>query len=98
MLSKPQQDGATTREHLESLWRQSGVKPPELEAPPLPPLAAHIWAWFCDLSGERGNNGMGPSRLTARNIMDWCEFTATTLALWERRALRALDDAWIKSL
>lgn len=80
-----------------SLWRQTREQPELLaEAPELPPLAAHVWMWFCELANERENNGMGVSRITSRNMLDWCWASGNTLELWERRAIRAIDNAFMK--
>ena len=95
-LGKRQEDKATLREHLTSMWRQSGVKPEALNVPPLPPLAAHLWVWFVDLDSERGTNGMGASRITSGAIRDWSWATGNQLELWERTALRKLDALWLK--
>ena len=90
-----QDDGATLRDHLNSLWRQSGVKPQQLEeAVDLHPLGAHVWICFAELNNERGSNGITADRITARQMIDWCWATGSTLELWERRAIRAIDAAW----
>lgn len=97
-LSAKQQDGATLRDHLNSAWRQSGRKPQQLEdCPELPPLAAHLWGYFVGLCGERGNNGMAESRITAQNVKDWMWFNGVKhLELWEKKALRAADNVWMQ--
>ena len=79
------------------MQRQTGKRPQQLEdCPDLPPLAAHIWGWFIGLCNERGNNGMSASRITAENVKSWMWFNGvTSLELWERRAISALDTCWM---
>ena len=96
-LGKQQDDGATLRDHLTSLWRQTGVKPQALEdAPALSPLVAHLWAWFVDLNGEREQSEMSVNRITSGALRDWCWATGNRPELWERTALRMLDRLWLK--
>ena len=95
-LCAREEDGSTIRDHLNSLWRQSGIEPEQLRnAPQLPALGAHVWAYFCQLNLERGMHAMGPARITSRDMVDWCESTGTTLDLWERAAIRAIDNVWM---
>lgn len=80
-----------------SLWRQTKEQPEQLaNAPTLPELAEHVWGWFLELRNEQGSNGMAPSRIGSQAMRDWCWATGNTLALWERRAIRAVDAAWIE--
>lgn len=41
---------------------------------------------------------MVASKITAENVKDWMWFAGVKeLALWERRALRAVDNVWMKA-
>ena len=40
---------------------------------------------------------MGASRITSQNMRDWCWATGNSLELWERAALRRMDQAWMES-
>lgn len=40
---------------------------------------------------------MGPSRLTRLEIRAWEEDEGQALELWERRAIMAIDAAWVRS-
>lgn len=96
-LNKPQGDKCTLREHLMAAWRMTGVQPVELaEAPPLPPLASHVWGYFAELSRFRGSNGFGPSPITPTGIKDWCWLAGTELDPWEIRAIALLDEAYLR--
>ena len=81
-----------------SLWRQTGEQPEQLaNAPALPALAAHVWEYFVQLHNERSAGLMGTAKITARDMRDWCWATGNLLALWERRAIQAVDAAWGRS-
>ena len=51
------------------------------EEKPLPEHTAYIWDYFCELHHERATGGMGPGRITATTIKDWCYITRTQLDL-----------------
>jgi hypothetical protein len=76
----------------------TGRKPQQLQdAVECPPLAGHVWGWFIGLNNERGNNGMSASRITADNVKSWMWFNGIErLELWERKAITALDDVWMR--
>jgi hypothetical protein len=99
-LDKVEKDGSTLREHLIAAWRMTGKMPAQLaEAPELPPLAAHVWGYFAELSRFRGRNGTlrGANPITPTGIKDWCWLSRTTLQPWEIRAIARLDEAYLKS-
>lgn len=91
--------GGSLREHLESNARQGDVEDRwRLEnPPPLPAGAAHVWAWFVDLHATRATNGMGPCRLSRLEIQAWERDQGVNLMAWERRAIIAVDGAWVAS-
>lgn len=76
-----------------------GVLPEQLaNAAPLPPLAAHLWTWFIDLAQTRGSSGFGPSRLSRLEIRAWEQDEGVALEAWERRAIMAVDEAYLTSV
>ena len=79
------------------MWRQTGKQPQQLaNVAALPAHAAHLWGWFISLNNERGNNEMGPSRITAQNVKDWMWFNGlNAIELWEKKALKEADNVWI---
>jgi hypothetical protein len=91
---------APRRAHLEAAARAGDPEAIcELEhQPQLPPLAAHLWLAFIDLSRSRRTGMAGPEPISRADIRLWEEDECTTLQPWERRALLALDAAWLKSL
>ena len=80
-------------------YQASGIMPEQLQQEKtLPYLTTHVWKYFVELHGERANNGMSPNRITSTQIKDWCLVMRTSLELWEVRAIRMLDNAWMESL
>jgi hypothetical protein len=70
----------------------------ELESiPAMPPMAGHVWAAFLDLCRTRQSSGMGPGPITRHDIRAWEADEFTALEPWERRAILALDTAWLRS-
>lgn len=90
---------ATHRENLESLARQGDPEAiSELaNVPKLPRQGAHLWAWFTDLHQTRSTGGMGVSRLSRLEIQAWERDEGHRLEAWERRALLAIDAAYVTS-
>ncbi len=67
---------------------------PELLAdiPPLPPAAAHVWAWFCECRREcKQGQRVTPTIMQA---LEWSN--GVKMQLWERQALRALDTLLLR--
>jgi hypothetical protein len=65
--------------------------------PKLPPLGAHLWQWFSELTATRTASGLGPNRITRAEIRAWERDEGQSLDLWERRAILRIDQAWISS-
>lgn len=89
----------TQRAVLEALAAQGEPEAiMELAAiPSLPALGAYIWTWFAEISANRASGGMGPSRLTRAEVHAWEQDEGHRLELWERRAILAIDAAWLAS-
>lgn len=97
-LSKQQKDGSTLKDHLMMAYKASGIMPQQLaDAPNLPELAAHVWEYFLQLHIERGSSGMSHRAITSTGIKDWCEISRIKLEPWELRAIRAIDNEWMRS-
>jgi hypothetical protein len=89
-------DGSTEREHLESVERQTGKRPPSLDGPPLPPDGEHVWRWFVALSGGRGGNGFGPNPIGWVDLAAWISLTGIIVRPAELEAIMAVDRAWME--
>lgn len=88
---------STYRDYLESMARQGDPEAVQelADLPPLPHLAAHLWTAFVDLHSTRAV-GMGASRLSRLEIHAWEHDEGQRLERWERRAIMAIDAAWVR--
>lgn len=69
-----------------------------VDAPPIPPLAAHVWGYFIDITKTRPAGGFGPSRLSRLEIQAWEADEGVALERWERRAILMLDAVYMATL
>ena len=92
MLEK---DGQTLRTHLESVYRQTGVLPEQLQnLTELPSCVRYIWAWFTRLSAKRVN-GMAVGPISCLEIEAWCRLNALVITPFEFTAIEALDAVYV---
>ena len=95
-MSVPQGDQQTLRAHLESVYRQTGVLPEQLQdLAELPECLAHVWVWFTRLSSKRVN-GMAVGPIQSLEIEAWCRQHDLTMTPFEVRALETLDTLYIQ--
>jgi hypothetical protein len=97
-----QPDGASLREHLESAWRQKNfapeAMPQKLRLPDIPAAVAHLWDWFCELSGARTGSSGGPNPIQFSEIEAWARLTGRALAPRDVQAIALLDQAFFAEL
>lgn len=87
----------TLRSHLESVWRQTKVKPKELaDLPPMPPFLRQVFPIFVDLSLTRDYEQGVPLPIKNREILAWAELRSRKLTDFTLRMLKILDAAWLK--
>jgi len=96
-LARRMPEGTTRRAHLESVERQTGRRPAELNGPDLPTDGSHIWAWFLELSAGRGSNGFGPNPISWPDLLAWTALTGTLTRPVEIDAIMALDRVWLSA-
>lgn len=90
--------GSSLREHLESVQRQTGKRPAELDGPPLPPEGAHWWYWWLSLAEGRGYSASGvPLPFTWADLRGWAELSRLELGPPDIDALRAIDRVYLKT-
>jgi hypothetical protein len=94
-LARRAADGTTQRVHLESVERQTGRRPVDLDGPELPGDGSHIWYWFMDLSAGRGSNGFGPNPISWLDLLAWATLTGQIARPAEIEAIMALDRVWL---
>lgn len=87
--------GATAREHLTAIWKQSGVKPAELDNE-CPAIFESVWADFIVLSGKRTSSGFGANPLLHSEIESWCRLTGTSLTAFEIELIDRLDRKYLE--
>jgi hypothetical protein len=95
-LSEIQSDGATLRDHLESVWRQSGNRPEQLEAVECPSEIKYLWFYFCQLHARRGSSGMGPNPISYAEIEAWSRLQHVKLSAFEVGVLDRLEALYLK--
>lgn len=94
-LNTRQKDGATLREHLESVQRQTGITPKELEPLDVPYALEYLWQWFCELSAGRHYSEYGPQSLSYTEMLAWARLTGKQLMVWEVETLKRIDAVYI---
>lgn len=90
--------GVSQREHLESVERQTGRTPKELQGPDFPDLLEYIWSAFIHLSSLRGQGFSGPLPIDYRTISDWMDLTGIKLSAWEVDTILRLDKVYRRIL
>jgi len=90
-----QKGGGTLREHLTSVWQQTGRKPKELEPVLCPDAIYHIWGWFLEMHHSRGSGAMGPASITYPDIWAWSQLAGISPSPFELGCIRALDYLWM---
>jgi hypothetical protein len=93
-LSELQSDGSTTRKHLESIWRQTGVMPADLDVPECPAEVRYLWHWFLDLNRTR-TSGMGIGPITYSEIAAWAQLMGIAPRPFEVHAVKSIDSVFI---
>lgn len=84
------------REHLQSVYRQTGVLPAELEnAVEVPATLEYLWNWFLELHRARGSNGYGPDSLSYTEILAWSTLTGRIIEPWEVQILKDIDTSYL---
>jgi hypothetical protein len=94
-LSSKQKDGSTLKEQLESIKRQTGVTPPQLECEPIPDCVVYLWEFILDLNSTR-QSGMGVNAISYTEIVAWCTLTGNKLSPYETRVIKMLDRVFLE--
>lgn len=94
-LSIPQQDGSTKRKHLQSIAKQTGKKPAELEVPTVPTAGVFIYNTFYSIK-----NGMKSysETISLQDIKLWMDLYDVKLSTDEIEAIQSLDRVLINTL
>ena len=73
-------------------FKATGVRPPELDVPVIPPGTEGLLQAFYDLHSMRPS-GMGPSAIPLSEILAWQQAMNIALTPWEIETLLCIDRA-----
>lgn len=89
-------DGATLREHYESIWKQTGSMPAELDTPECPPGLRHIWEYFGRVSLRRSFTSEGvPVPVSNQELSAWQALNGVSLSTFEVEVMDGLERVYI---
>ena len=77
--------------------KATGVRPPELDVPILPPGTEGLLQAFYDLHASRPV-GMGPSAIPLSEVLAWQQVMNIALTPWEIETLMCIDRAVLSIL
>lgn len=76
-----------------SVWRQTGIKPKELEdIVELPESCVQVWKWFIDLHNARGSNGFGVNPIPYTEIKAYFDLIEVQPEDWEVTLIKLFDN------
>lgn len=94
-LSEKQKDGATLRDHLLQVQKQTGYTPAELVEIEVSYLVMYLWESFLELNSTR-QSGMGVNAISYSEIKAYCELTQTHFSPYEIKVIKMLDRVFLE--
>ena len=99
-LDKPLKDGRTKRQHLESVYDQTGRMPPDLIEPEdAPDILLYVLGWFSELSLTRKKIVLGDrmifDHLTHSEILAWSKLSGSRPSFFEVSLILRLDRIFV---
>jgi len=85
------------RWHLEKVLEQTGITPPQLDAPPIPHELVHVWEYFCQISAKRTCGAMSANPISDEQVMAWERRHGIRLTPFEGECIDALDQVFLTS-
>jgi len=74
------------------VWRQTGIKPKELEdLIELPDSCYAVWKWFIDLHNARTSNGFGVNPITYTEMKCYFDLVEIRPEAWELELIKRFD-------
>lgn len=97
-LSSRQSDGASTRDHLNRVWKLTGTKPEQLEnLIEIPEEFAECWSWFLRLNNKRTSGGMGGiNPISYADTLAFFNLLEYSPQQWELEMLELFDSLAMK--
>ena len=89
-----QEDGVTLQLHLENYWKQSGVKPEQLDVDPIPLEIEYVWAWWLQLHETR-QMGMEANHIAYTEVASWSKLMQIQPTCFEIKCIMALDTVYL---
>jgi hypothetical protein len=83
---------------LESVWRQTGNKPAELDSIiELPHSMYELWRFFIELHNSRSSNGFGVNPLSYTEIDSYFRLQQIVPEVWEVSTIKKLDSVALEA-
>ena len=95
------EQGASTLDHLISVYEATGVVPPELhrlQSGECPYSLFHVWVVFTHLSATRSSNGFGPNPITYQEIESYLNLGGIELTSDEVDILKQIDILYLNKV
>jgi hypothetical protein len=89
-LSQKDKDGISLREHYEQVEKTTGIRPHELDVPPLPETTAEFWAVFLRLHRSR----QADAPVAFSEVLAYSRLTGRIFTPLEVDAISELDALW----
>ncbi|WP_211440921.1 phage tail assembly chaperone [Collimonas humicola] len=96
-LDERQSDGATLRQHIAIVAKQSGKIPEEYVFPDCPEQLRYLWQLFIDFCESRCNTGYGILPLQYAEIEAWSRLMRCPLTPWEVSVIKRIDGAFMQA-
>lgn len=81
------------REQLKSVWRQTGIKPKELDnLVDLPESMVFVWKYFIELSNSRTSSGFGINPISYADMHGYFSLIGYQPEEWEINTIKKLDS------
>nr|DAM33206.1 MAG TPA: hypothetical protein [Caudoviricetes sp.]DAR61089.1 MAG TPA: hypothetical protein [Caudoviricetes sp.] len=91
----PKDSKSTIREHLTTIWEQTGFMPAELDLIPPSPTISYLLQYFYELCQSR-QIGMTVNPLSFTEVDAWMRLSERPLEWWEIEVIKRLDVIWLK--
>lgn len=92
-LNRREKDGSL-HDHLLSVWKQTGKKPPGLEEPPCPFYLSHVVDWWFEIRSGLSPNGFTVPALTWEALLSWATFRRMVLRRAEVTLLFLIENVY----